>query len=428
MAEHGETAIPSKRRPRWRRRVGLALLVSLLALVFGHGALIDLLAGHSARRVLRDPERGLSPAAQALLDRCLEGLDPSRQVDYHAHLAGQGDGSDCWVNPRLSSLAHPRDWVRFRCYLSAAGLSPGDSDGAFVEDLAGLVRAWPSASPPRVLLLPFDYHYGLDGARDLEHSEFHVPNDYALEVRDAHPDLFLAAASIHPYRTDAVAELERVAARGVRIIKWLPSAQGIDPASPRCDGFYEACARLGVSLLVHAGEEQAVDAEQDQALGNPLRLRRPLAAGVRVIVAHCASLGRDRDLDAPDSPRVPSFELFLRLMGEPAWEGLLFGEISTVTQRNRFPNVLAELLRRQDLHGRLVNGSDWPLPAVNVLYSTRALARARFLTPEEREALNEIYHHNPLLFDLCLKRTVRAPGSGEHFSAEVFHGKRGLGL
>jgi hypothetical protein len=32
--------------------------------------------------------------------------------------------------------------------------------------------------------------------------------------------------------------------------------------------------------------------------GNPLRLRRPLEQGVRVLVAHCASLGSGLDLDA----------------------------------------------------------------------------------------------------------------------------------
>jgi hypothetical protein len=30
---------------------------------------------------------------------------------------------------------------------------------------------------------------------------------------------------MHPYRHDAIAELERVAAQGVRVIKWLPNVQ-----------------------------------------------------------------------------------------------------------------------------------------------------------------------------------------------------------
>ena len=42
--------------------------------------------------------------------------------------------------------------------------------------------------------------------------------------------------------------------------------------------------------------------------GNPLRLRRALDAGVRVVVAHCASMGQDRDLDrGAAGPLVDSF-------------------------------------------------------------------------------------------------------------------------
>jgi len=64
---------------------------------------------------------------------------------------------------------------------------------------------------------------------------------------------------------------------------------GIDPASSRCDRFYEALVRTDTPLLTHAGEEAAVDSPAAQELGNPLRLRRALEHGVRVIVAHCAT-------------------------------------------------------------------------------------------------------------------------------------------
>ena len=61
--------------------------------------------------------------------------------------------------------------------------------------------------------------------------------------------------------------------------------------------FEQHLVEHGIALLTHAGEEQAVEAEEDQELGNPLRLRRALDAGVQVIVAHCASLGTGLDLD-----------------------------------------------------------------------------------------------------------------------------------
>ena len=190
--------------------------------------------------------------------------------------------------------------------------------------------------------------------------------------------------SIHPYRADAERELERWAERAGpwRFLKWLPNAMGIDPADPRCDRFYGTMSRLGVVLISHAGEEKAVEAEESQALGNPLRLRRALERGVKVIVAHCGSLGEQTDHERPDRPRVASFDLFLRLMDDPRYRGQLFGELSATVLRNREPRVLTTLLDRTELHPRLVNGSDYPLPVVNALISTGRLAKGGLLAPK----------------------------------------------
>lgn len=49
---------------------------------------------------------------------------------------------------------------------------------------------------------------------------------------------------------------------------------------------------LGMVLLTHTGVEHSVDfAYHNDELGNPLLLRAPLDAGVKVIAAHCASEG-----------------------------------------------------------------------------------------------------------------------------------------
>jgi len=202
---------------------------------------------------------------------------------------------------------------------------------------------------------------------------------------------------------------------------------GMDPASPRCDAFYDKMKALGLVLLSHAGEEKAVEAEDDQKLGNPLRLRRALDRGVQVIVAHCASLGENADLDDPERPMVANFDLFLRLMAEKKYRGLLFGEISATTLFNRMGR-LRTLLQRTDLHGRLVNGSDYPLPAINILIRTSRFADQGFISAEERDALNEIYDINPLLFDLVLKRTIVDPKTRRKFSPEVFMANPAIGL
>jgi predicted TIM-barrel fold metal-dependent hydrolase len=225
---------------------------------------------------------------------------------------------------------------------------------------------------------------------------------------------------VHPYRADAVQELERCAARGTTLVKWLPNAMGMDPANPRCDAFYAAMARLGMTLLTHAGEEQAVESEETQEFGNPLRLRRALDAGVSVIVAHCASLGQGLDLDDPAGKLVDNFDLFLRLMDDPRYVGRVWGEISALTQVGRSGRPLVTMLARTDLHERLVNGSDYPLPAIDVMFQTGSLRKAGYLNAAEADALDEIWAANPLLFDLVLKRTVKHPQTSARFPVSVF--------
>ena len=240
------------------------------------------------------------------------------------------------------------------------------------------------------------------------------------------PMYFLPVISLHPYRRDAVEELEKWAKAGVKYIKWLPNAMGMDPADRAIEPFYRKMKQHNMILLSHGGEELAVEAEKDQELGNPLRLRKPLDMGIRVIIAHAASLGSCADLDNGGDKKANCFDLFMRLMDEPKYQGLVFGEVSAMLQFNRMPGPFTTLLKRQDLHPRLVNGSDYPLPAINALIRTRSLASDGFITGEERTALNEIYDYNPLLFDFVLKRTMRHPETKQKLAPSVFMKNPGL--
>ncbi len=78
------------------------------------------------------------------------------------------------------------------------------------------------------------------------------------------------------------------------------------------------------------------------------------------------------------------------------------------------------MLAREDLHERLVNGSDYPLPAVNLLIRTRPLVKQGYINADEADSLKEIYDYNPLLFDFVLKRTLKLPGTSKRFPASVF--------
>ena len=131
-------------------------------------------------------------------------------------------------------------------------------------------------------------------------------------------------------------------------------------------------------------------------------------------------LSNNQDLDDPQRRRLPNFDLFLRLLDEKRYEGLLFADISAMTQYNRRGKPLTTILQREDLHERLVNGSDYPLPAINVLIRTGTLVRQGYITTEQRACLNEIYDYNPLLFDFALKRAIKIPGTAKRLPASIF--------
>ncbi len=403
---------------KWIRRILLSVVVLAVALAIAFPYLIDAIGGSSSR-CPDELDDDLSADARALVVRAFDRLEPERTLDYHTHLVGLGaGGTGCYVHAEMRSWWHITKRVQFEVYRSAARIEDDDNaDAQYVARLVDLIRNIEGHG--RYLLLAFDKHYDSAGKVVDQRTEFYTPNAYMFKVAAAHPDCFVPAISVHPYRRDAVAALEKWAQRGARVVKWLPNSMGIDPSHDLCAPYYAKMREHGMVLLTHAGDEKAVDAEEDQRYGNPLLLRRALDAGVKVVVAHCASLGTNADLDDPKRQHVDNFKLFLRLMDERRYEGLLWGEISATTQRNRLPTPLRTMLTRTDLHPRLVNGSDYPLPAINSLVSTKVLVEHGFLTPKERKLLNEIFDFNPLLFDFVLKRTVKGP-EGQRFPASVF--------
>ena len=400
-------------------------ILSLAVLVSACSYLVHPIAGNFNE----DPEEAkkeLSPEAKKILDNTFKDLDPKCLIDTHLHAVGNGeDNSGNWVNADMASLFAPYKKLQFNVYLSASGISDLDKvESQYNKRLITLLESEPRYG--RAFLLAFDYHRDENGNIDKSHTSFHIENDYIMKVTSAHPRL-MPAISIHPDRPDAISELERFGKAGVRLMKWLPNAMRIDPSNPKHKKFYETMIKYNIILLSHAGVEKAVEGEAYQELGNPLRLRYPLSLGVKVIAAHAASRGLCIDTDDEKKPHVDCFDLFWRLFQDKKWEGKLFADNSGLTIHARLGKPLDVLLEHPEVHHRLMNGSDYPLPAINILYRTSQLLREGYLTEDEASALNEIYKFNPLVFDLAMKRTLRHPKTGQQFKPEAFMMPKELG-
>ncbi len=364
----------------------------------------------------------LSAEAAALVEQAFEGLEGKEVVDYHTHVLGTGACCDtgCFC-PEADNVVKGS----FMSILKAdSGVSsPLTADRDFLAQLRRLRHRI------KHVLLAFDAHYDESGTRVLEKTGMFVPNDYVARIVAKHPDEFIPACSVHPYRQDAVAELERAHALGARLIKWLPNAMGFDPSSEQCQPYYDACSRLGMVILSHAGEEKAVSSDPKfQKMGNPLLFRRALDSGVKVVIAHCASLGKLPDLDTPGDkkPLVSCIELFLRMARTPKWKHLLFGDISAITLVNRY-RTFVSLLKATDVHDQLINGSDYPLVCVSLMNRTAPFVRLKLIDPAQGRLLREIYRLNPLMWDFVIKRIMRGP-NGERFPDRVFLRDPRLGI
>lgn len=374
-----------------------------------------------AKPVLINPCRAALPPAlmqSPWLARVWQGLEAGKVWDCHTHIAGTGDsGSGVAIGPQLTSLFYPSQYIKRLFFLNAGCVrsAPGQADLSYVARMRNLIDGMPHGF--KTILFAFDYPYDETGRVNLKRASLYVPNAYVQQLVKETPTMFEWAASIHPYRADAVDALQAAMGAGACAIKWLPPAMGMDPSHPKCEAFYRVLAEQRLPLIVHCGKEEAVKGVHQQHLGNPLLLRRALDAGVRVVVAHCASYGKDQDLDH-GGKRVSSFELFARLLGEPRAKGLLHADISAVILNNRPISVVKTLLERDDWHPVLLNGSDYPVPGILLVISLPRLAREGLLPEEAIDDLQTIREHNPLLFDLAIKRLIS--WQGKTFPASVF--------
>lgn len=265
-------------------------------------------------------------------------------IDIHCHTAGIGaGGSGCFVSPALR-----RSW-RYRVYLKAFGVTDQElenhGDALILQRLSASLAA--SRKVDKAVVLAMDGVVDAAGELDREQTELYIPNDFLARELRRYPNL-LFGASINPYRLDALQRLERVAADGAVLLKWLPSIQHIDPADHRLIPFYRKLIELGLPLLTHTGAESSFTWKKDE-LADPERLRLPLSLGVTVIAAHCASNGRTDGRD--------NFASFLQLSREfPN----LYADISALTQVNRLGH-LSRVLRRVPRSDMLLYGTDMPL-------------------------------------------------------------------
>jgi predicted TIM-barrel fold metal-dependent hydrolase len=344
-------------------------------------------------------------------------------IDLHFHMLAKDDASGC----QLSDYARhqPAGWI--------ANLLLGTLD----EELLDLMFPRRSgAAPDRlsselirrrllreirdsklvdgVVLLALDRVH--DRAGNPVRSDVVTTNDYVRTViteygAEAGSKRLYLGASVHPYRRDALAQLEAAKAMGAVLIKWIPSSQKFDPSDPRLHGYYQKLAELSLPLLCHGGPQGAIpDSPQDERYNRPSLLRPALERNVTVIVAHCAAPYLPRSVDATQANRVPELlELFQEAEGHQ-WH--LYADTSALLLSSVRAAAVRTLLKRVNPE-RFVYGSDFPIPTGDLtLWQLRRGWRPSLAWRAARTK-------NLLDKDVLAKRSVRLPESIFRNSAKV---------
>lgn len=270
---------------------------------------------------------------------------------------------DSWVSPRALRRMSWRLTKRF------LGLDPRLPAGPELDD--ALTRFYEphyfgEGPVERLVLLAFDAYHDDEGrqapppaTRAQLGSDIYTSNSHVHAACRRHPQRFLFGASIHPYRPEAVACVDEVFRRGACLLKWIPLHQNIDVADARTLAVLRRCAALGLPILVHYNEEFTLTTQHPAyqsvtALLAVLRRLRREGAMPITIVAHVAT---------PVTPigELRSHEALLEALVGDLADTPLFADISALTSWGKV-GFLRKIAQRQDLHPKLLFGSDFPVP------------------------------------------------------------------
>jgi len=196
-------------------------------------------------------------------------------------------------------------------------------------------------------------------------------NDGVIAAAAADPGHFFPIASVHPADGDAaLSELDRVAARGVRIIKLHPSSQEFDVADPAVARITAHCGKLGMTVLF-----DSYDPFDPGQIGKFVKLTMS-QPGTRFILAHLG-FTRFRELGA--------FAL-LRKLGAPANVWFDVSAVAVFYADNPAREELAATMRSIGMD-RMIFGSDWPVDDPQV--TLRAVRSLGLTAGEERLLLHD---------------------------------------
>ena len=248
---------------------------------------------------------------------------PPRAIDFHVHLP-----TPDWLDGSMAGYVEAAE-AYFRSSVTRQSLG----------ELAALYRGLEVTA----VLLAWDAETATGRPR--------VPNETVAAACRDYPDVFAGLGSVDPHKGEAaVAEVENIAALGLRGVKFHPSLQAFAPDDPAYWPIFAACAEHGLLALFHTGT-------------SGIGARQPGGQGIRIDYAHPLKLD-------PVAAAHPELTVVAAHFGWPWQQDLIavalhktnvYIDISGWAPRRIPAEVIRELRGR--LSGQFLWGSDYPFIA-----------------------------------------------------------------
>ncbi|MBP9708034.1 MAG: amidohydrolase family protein [Oligoflexales bacterium] len=269
-------------------------------------------------------------------------------IDVHIHLAGTGCcDSGAWLSPKLRQR-YTIKLLQFVHNISNKMMEE-DFDCEWIDLISNRLNS--SKKIDYGVVLGFDGAYDFNsGEIDYKHSQLIVPSAWVFDVCRKNAKL-LPGPSVNPFRKDALKELEYCIEHKAVLIKWLPSAQMIDPANLKIKEFLEKLKNANIPLLIHIGGERTFYSYFPQ-YNDAERIKFALDLGVTIICAHSGTsvlLSKEED-------QVPEIEKLLATYPH------LWVDNSGLCNPSRF-HQLQRLVDSPLIQSRTLYGSDFPVPS-----------------------------------------------------------------
>lgn len=273
--------------------------------------------------------------------------------DMHIHIASLNRSNGSYISDKFK-----KSLVASHFYKSLGlrknqvfNLTDEELDKLIIKNFSSLVN---ESNIDKVMLLGLDAAYDINGNILMDKTKMITSYEFLKEMMLASTKITVAP-SIHPYRKDALEELEKLSQEGIKVIKWIPAAQNISPDNDKCIPFYKKLKELNLTLLTHTCIEHAV-VSFEQNLNDVARLKLPLSLGVDVIAAHCAT------------------NLFIYEKSQyKIWKNMLieypnlYGDISAFNVMTRV-KYLKDIRQNKILKTRVFYGSDFPMKSLPISF------------------------------------------------------------